>query len=65
MKNGKSRNVKIAFSLKDDERKEIQSLLNKGKKSVRVIKRAQVLNLFDTGYTSPKIADFIKINVSV
>lgn len=62
MNKGKSRNVKISFTLKDDERKEIQLLLSRGKKSVRVIKRAQVLNLFDKGYTSPKIADAIIID---
>jgi transposase len=64
MKEGKSRNVKITFALKDEEKEVIQSLLSKGKESVRVIKRAQVLNLFDKGYTSPKIADSITIDAT-
>jgi hypothetical protein len=35
MNKGKSRNVKISFSLKDEEKEIIQSLLSKGKESVR------------------------------
>ena len=45
MKTGKSRNVKISFKLKDQEREIIQKLLSRGKESVRVIKRAQIIAL--------------------
>lgn len=62
MKKGKSINVKISFTLKDTERKTIRTLLSKGKESVRVIKRAQVLNLFDQGFTSPSIAKSVSMN---
>ena len=62
MKKGKSINVKISFKLKDSERETIRILLSKGKESVRVIKRAQVLNLFDQGYTSPGIAKAVSMN---
>ena len=62
MKKGKSINVKISFKLKDAEREAIRILLSKGKESVRVIKRAQVLNLFDQGYTSPGIAKAVSMN---
>ena len=35
--------------------------MSKGKNSVRVIKRARVLQLFDEGYTSPQISKFIGV----
>lgn len=59
MKKVKSRNVKISFTLEKDEKTKIHSILSKGVESVRIIKRAQVLNLFDKGYTSPGIAEAI------
>jgi putative transposase len=62
MKIKKSRNVKIFFTLTGKERGTIQQLLSKGKESVRVIKRAQVLNLFDQGYTSPEISIAVSMN---
>ena len=62
MKTKKSRNVKISFKLKDEERQTIRKLLSKGKESVRIIKRAQVLNLFDKGYTSPGISKAVSMN---
>lgn len=62
MERKNSRNVKLSFSLKDEERETIRILLSKGKESVRVIKRAQVINLFDKGYTSPGIAKAVGIN---
>lgn len=62
MKKGKSINVKISFTLKDTERETIRTLLSKGKESVRVVKRAQVLNLFDQGFTSPSIAEAVSMN---
>ena len=62
MKKGKSINVKISFTLKDTERETIRKLLSKGKESVRVIKRAQVINLYDQGYTSPSISKAVGMN---
>lgn len=62
MESIKSYNVKISFRLKSEERHAIKKLLNKGKESVRVIKRAQILRLFDKGYTSPKIAEIVEMN---
>ena len=56
MKETKSINVKLTFKLKPEEMKFLKSLLSKGKESVRVVRRAQVLNLFDQGYTSPTIS---------
>lgn len=62
METYKSRNVKVSLKLKDTERETIRTLLSKGKESVRVIKRAQVLNLLDQGYTSPGIAKAVSMN---
>ena len=62
MKTIKSRNVKISFKLKDKERQIIKKMLSKGTESVRVIKRAQVLNLFDQGYTSPHISKSVSMD---
>lgn len=59
MKSSKSKNVKISFRLKSKEKQAIRKLLSKGKESARVIRRAQVLRLFDEGYTSPKIAKVV------
>ena len=59
MKKIKSKNVKILFRLKSKEKQTIRKLLNKGKESARVLRRAQVLKLFDKGYTSPKIAEIV------
>ena len=55
----KSINVKLTFRLKEEEKQILKALLSKGKESVRVIKRARVLQLFDEGYTSPLISRFI------
>ena len=57
----KSINVKLAFRLKKEEKQILKTLLSKGKKSVRVIKRARILQLFDEGYTSPQISKFIGV----
>jgi hypothetical protein len=57
----KSRNVKLSFKLKDKEKEKITSLLKKGRESVRVIKRARVLELFDLGHTSPRISKFVGV----
>ena len=59
MKSIKTKNVKISFRLKSKEKQTIRKLLSKGKESARVIRRAQVLKLFDKGYTSPKIAKIV------
>jgi hypothetical protein len=57
----KSINVKLTFRLKEKEKRILKALLSKGKKSVRVIKRARVLQLFDEGYTSPQISRSIGV----
>ena len=57
----KSINVKLTFRLKEEERQILKTLLSKGKESVRVIKRAKVLQFFDEGYTSPQISQFIGV----
>ena len=59
MKLKKSKNIKISFRLESKEKQTIRKLLSKGKESARVIRRAQVLKLFDKGYTSPKIAKIV------
>lgn len=56
MKLKKSYNVKISFKMKSEEKQTIRKLLSKGKESARVLRRAQVLKLFDKGFTSPKIS---------
>jgi len=61
MKETITKYVKLKFKLKPEEKKIIKSLLSKGKESVRVIRRAQVLNLFDQGHTSPTISKFIGV----
>ena len=57
----KSINVKLTFRLKEEEKRILKALLSKGKESVRVIKRARVLQLFDEGYTSPQISRSIGV----
>ncbi len=53
--------MKLKFKLNPEEREFIKSLLSKGKESVRVFRRAQVLNLFDQGYTSPAISKVVGV----
>ena len=57
----KSKNVKLAFHLTQEEKEAVKSILSKGKESVRVIKRARVLELFDEGLTSPKISQYVGV----
>jgi len=57
----KSINVKLSFKLKEEERQILKGLLSKGKKAVRVINRARILQLFDKGYTSPQISSVIGV----
>jgi len=59
MKSTKSKNVKIEFRLKSKEKQTIRKMLSKGKESARTIRRAQVLKLFNKGYTSPKISEIV------
>ena len=61
MKSKKSKNVKLQFRLKPKEKQTIIKLLSKGRESARVIRRAQILKLFDNGYTSPKISEIVGI----
>lgn len=51
--------AKITFTLKSKEKQTIRTLLSKGTESARVIRRAQVLKLYDKGYTSPKISEIV------
>lgn len=51
--------VKIVLTLKLQEKQIISKLLSKGTESARVIRRAQILNLFDKGYSSPKISEIV------
>jgi len=59
----KSINVKIAFKLKADEKKKITSMLSKGKESVRVIKRARVLELLMKDILHLTIAKFVGVTL--
>ncbi|HMD12994.1 MAG TPA: helix-turn-helix domain-containing protein [Bacteroidota bacterium] len=61
MKDKNSYNVKLKIKLKAAERIKVKEILSKGKESVRVIKRVQVLDLFDQGYTSPTIAEYVGV----
>lgn len=51
--------IKVKFKLKSFEKDKIKLILSKGKESVRVIRRARVLELFDQGLTSPTIAKYV------
>lgn len=59
MRGTNSYNVKLQFTLSKDERKKVKQMQNKGKESVRVLKRARILDLFDQGYTSPTISEYV------
>ena len=61
MKVKNSYNVKLKIRLKPAERYKVKEILSKGKESVRVIKRAQVLDLLDQGYTSPTISEYVGV----
>lgn len=61
MKEKKSYNVKIVISLSPIERKKLQDIQRKGKASARIIKRARILELFDKGYTSPSISEYVGV----
>ena len=51
--------AKIKLKLKPEEKQTINKLLSKGTESARVIRRAQILKLFDKGYVSPKISEIV------
>jgi putative transposase len=57
----KSINVKLTLRLKEEEKQTLKALLSKGKESVRVIRRARALELFDKGCTSPQIAESVGV----
>ena len=57
----KSKNVKLAFRLREEEKRKVKEILNKGKASARIFKRARVLELFDEGLTSPTIALYVGV----
>jgi putative transposase len=54
-----SYNVKLKFNLTDEEREMMRQMQRKGVVSARVIRRARILELFDRGWTSPKIAEAV------
>ena len=60
----KNSNVKLVLSLTENEKNELSDLLKKGAQSVRVIKRAQILQLFDDGHSSCEIAKILKISAT-
>lgn len=53
--------VKVKLTLTDADRKRISTMLRKGENSVRVIKRAMVLNLFDKKKSSPEISKAVGV----
>lgn len=53
--------VKVKLSLSEPDRKTIKAMLRKGENSVRVIKRAMVLNLFDKRKSSPQISKAVEV----
>jgi putative transposase len=55
------RKVKVKLSLSDTDSNQVSLMLRKGAYSVRVIKRAMVLNLFDNGKASPEIAKAVGV----
>ena len=61
MREKNSYNVKLSFTLSDEDRGIIRAILSTGKTSARVFKRAQVLKHFDNGKTSPDIAIFVGV----
>jgi len=61
MKKKQSYNVKLKFKLKAKDRKRIKEILSRGRESVRVIKRARVLELFHQGHTSPTISEYVGV----
>ena len=56
-----TKEIKVKLTLSDEDRKTIKSILTKGIKSVRVIKRAMVLNLFNTGCPSTEVAKTVGV----
>ena len=57
----KSKNVKLVLPLSEEEKEKVKQILNKGKASARIFKRARVLELFDEGLTSPTIARYVGV----
>lgn len=51
-----SYNVRLKLRLTEEEREIVTKTRTKGVKSARIIRRARILELFDEGMTSPKIA---------
>lgn len=52
---------KLHLTLKPEDRKEIDKILSKGRYSVRLIKRAQVLDMLDRGYSSNEISPILGV----
>ena len=52
----KSYNVKLRIRLTEEEREIVKQMQRKGTASARVIRRARILEMFDTGQTSPEVA---------
>ena len=57
----KSKNVKLVLPLSEEEKEKVKQIMNKGKASARIFKRARVLELFDEGLTSPTISRYVGV----
>jgi len=52
-------NRKLILKLKPSDRKIIKNILRKGEKSARLLRRAQMLDMLDRGYSSNEIAPIL------
>jgi len=57
----KAKEIIVKVTLNEGDKTTLKSILTKGIKSVRVIKRAMVLNLFNQGYPSPEVAKSVGV----
>lgn len=57
-------NVRYLVELSDQEREQLQNLLQGGRERVRIVKRAQLLLAADAGYTDREIAETISVSLS-
>jgi len=55
------RKIEVTVKLYHKDRKRIYNLMSSGRESVRVIKRAQILNSFHKGFSSIKISEHIGV----
>ncbi|RKX74545.1 MAG: hypothetical protein DRP87_16615 [Spirochaetes bacterium] len=57
----KNKNVKVVLTLSEKEKEKVKEILNKGKASARIFKRARVLELFNKVITSPTISRYVGV----